>query len=335
MVVAKSWIVTSRPEGQAALSNFALKEIEVPEPQAGEFGIENLCIAVSPASVVWLNSANPGDVMRGTAIGRVRDSRHPGFKDGDLVQGPLGWTEYLISDGAKKTPVEKLNAPAGETITWRLHALGATGVTAYIALFDMGRPRVGDTVLVSAAAGSVGSIVCQLAKRAGCTVIGIAGSAQKCAWLKETIGIDHAIDYKSEEVPARLDALCPQGIDVYFDNVGGKTLEAAIDRLRLGARVVLCGATSQYDGQASWQGPSNYFSMVPKQAEMRGFHIMHYAARMEETRTRLRPLIASGALKVNEEILSGIEEAPNALIRVLSGANFGSQVVAVRPTDKV
>lgn len=330
MVVAKSWIVTSRPEGQAALSNFVLKEIAVPDPADGEFGIENLCIAVSPASVVWLNGANSGDIMRGTAIGRVRNSRNPAFKDGDLVQGPLGWTEYLVSDGKAKTPVEKLNAPAGERITWRLHALGATGVTAYIALFDMGRPRVGDTVLVSAAAGSVGSIVCQLAKRAGCTVIGIAGSARKCAWLKETIGIDHAIDYKAEDVPSRLDALCPQGVDVYFDNVGGKTLEAAIDRLRLGARVVLCGATSQYDGQAQWHGPSNYFSMVPKQAEMRGFHIMHYAARMEETRQRLRPLIASGALTVNEEILHGIEQAPNALIRVLSGANFGSQVVAVR-----
>lgn len=333
MVVAKQWIVTSRPEGQATLANFALQQADVPSPAEGEFGIETLCIAVSPASVVWLNAAQPGDVMRGTAIGRVHNSRNANFKDGDLVQGALGWTEYLVSDGARKTPVEKLTLPAGEPVTSRLHVLGATGVTAYFALFDIGKPRVGDTVVVSAAAGSVGSIVCQLARLAGCHVVGIAGSEAKCAWLKDDLGVADTINYKSEDIAARLGALCPKGIDVYFDNVGGRTLEAVIDRLSVGARIVLCGATSQYDGQAQWTGPSNYFSLVPKQAEMRGFHIMYYGSRMEEGRNRLRPLLANGDLKFAQDLLHGIEEAPHALVRVLSGANFGSQVVAVRDTN--
>ncbi|MFN3231082.1 MAG: NADP-dependent oxidoreductase [Alphaproteobacteria bacterium] len=333
---ATQWIVRSRPNDQVSLANFEQRTVPVDEPGDGEFGIETLYLTVSPPARMWLTSGGltgvpvpVGGVMRGSGIGRVVGSRHPGFADGDIVSGALGWTDYTLSDGAAKMPVQKIAAPDGLPLTTAMHVLGGTGATAYFGLYEFGLPRVGDMVLVSAAAGSVGAIVCQLAKMAGCKVVGIAGSDAKCAWLTDTLGMDGAINYKREDVAIRIKDLCPNGIDIFFDNVGGETLDAALDNIAHGARVVLCGGTSQYDQEAEWLGPKNYFNLVYKEATMRGFYIFSFAARFGESRDRLGALLRAGSLTYNEDILEGIDSAPEALLRVLAGENFGTQLIKV------
>jgi len=336
MTMNRRWTVKSRPKDEVLPEHFSLEEVPIPEPADGQMLIETLLLTTSPPARMWLTSGGLsgkpipiGEVMRGSGIGRVAVSRHPGFSKGELVNGALGWQTHCLSDGATLNPVSKLQAPKDLPLSTRLHVLGASGASAWFGLLDIGRLREGDTVVISGAAGSVGAVACQLARERGCRVIGIAGGDAKCRWLEDTLGCAAAIDYKHDDVAARLKSLCPGAIDVFFDNVGGDTLDAALGELAVGARVVLCGGTSQYQRDGAWQGPVNYFHLVYRQASMAGFYVFNFADRFDEALLPLEKGVRDGAMVYAEERYEGIEQAPLALQRLLSGQNFGSTVISV------
>lgn len=336
MPMNKRWTVKSRPTKEVLPEHFALEEVPIPEPSEGQMLIETLLLTTNPPARMWLTSGGLsgkpipiGEVMRGSGIGRVVASRHPDFAEGDLVNGALGWQTHCLSDGRTLNPVSKLEAPQDLPLSTRLHVLGASGASAWFGLLEIGRLREGDTVVVSGAAGSVGAVVCQLARNRGCRVIGIAGGEAKCRWLEEELGCAAAIDYKHQDVGERLQELCPGAIDVFFDNVGGDALDAALAQLAIGARVVLCGGTSQYEQDGAWQGPRNYFHLVYRQATMGGFYVFNFAERFDEALLPLEAGVRSGKIKYAEERYEGIEQAPLALQRLLSGQNFGSTVISV------
>ncbi|MDX1581103.1 MAG: NADP-dependent oxidoreductase, partial [Alphaproteobacteria bacterium] len=250
-ITATQWVVDSRPNDKVREENFSRQQVELPDLGEGEFLVQTVYLTVSPPLRMWLTSGGLsgvpvelGEVMRGAGLGRVVKSHNANFEEGTLVRGGLGWTDFVISDGKAKMPVTRVEPPKALPLSTCMHVLGASGPTAYFGLYDIGQPRIGDVILVSAAAGSVGSIVCQLAKMSGCTVIGIAGSDKKCEWLTKELGADAAINYRKENVAEAIPRLCPKGVDIYFDNVGGETLDAALANISQGARVVLCGGTS-------------------------------------------------------------------------------------------
>ena len=328
------WLVKSYPEDEVSAENFELTYVQVPEPRDGEVLVQTTSLVMSPPLRMAIgtggitgNRVKIGDMMRGSGQGIIVKSRHPEFAEGDRVAGAIGWQEYAVTDGNRPFLLEKISPRAGQPITANLHVMGASGATAYVGLYDIANPKVGDVVLVSAAAGSVGALVCQMAKLSGCRVIGIAGNEKKCRWLKKDLGLDEVINYKTQNVADRLQTICPNGIDIYFDNVGGEILDIALGQISHGARIVLCGATSQYEGDANWRGPSNYFNFVYKEATMQGFYIFTYAHRFKEAHRRLGKLITDGKLVYNEDVLKGAEQLPAALIRVLTGENFGPQLV--------
>lgn len=330
------WTVASRPEDEVEESHFEFVSESVGELEEGEFLIATRYLVVSPPARMALTSGGIarrpvpiGATMRGTGLGQVVASRHAGFAEGDLVIGDLGWQQYAVADGAGRHPVRKVTPRSGMPDSTLLHVLGAGGATAYFGMIEYAKPRIGDTLVVSAAAGNVGSLVCQLGRLQGCRVVGIAGSDEKCRWLTDDLGCAAAINYKDEDVAGALDAACPQGIDIYFDNVGGEILDAALGRIAQGARVVLCGGTSQYNHDLDWYGPKNYFNLVYRQAEMAGFYVYNFSHRFEEAFERLAVLLANGELRYAEDVLEGIGQAPTALIRVLRGENFGVQLVKV------
>ncbi len=328
------WLVKSYPEADLSPDNFELVYEDLPAPGEGEVLIKTTSLIISPplrmavgTGGITGNVVKLGTMMRGSGQAVVVESRHPDFEAGDLVAGAMGWQEFAITDGTQPFPLEKIQPRHGQPVSANLHVMGASGATAYIGLYDLAQPKVGDVILVSAAAGTVGALVCQLAKHSGCRVVGIAGSDTKCRYLTDELGIDGAINYKTEDVAAQVKALCPNGIDIYFDNVGGETLDIALGNIARGARVVLCGATSQYEGDANWYGPRNYFNLVYKEATMQGFYIFSYAHRFKEAYRRLGELINQGELVYREDVLNGIEQTPDALVRVLAGDNFGTQLV--------
>lgn len=330
------WVVASYPEEDLSVDNFEMKYEDVQEPGEGEFLIKTTALVMSPplrmavgTGGITGNVIPVGTLMRGSGQGIVVSSKHPGFAVGDRVAGPLGWQEYAISDGATKVPVEKISSRSGQPITANLHVMGSSGATAYFGVYDIAKPKIGDVMLVSAAAGSVGSLVVQLGKLSGCTVIGLAGSRKKCDYLIDELKIDAVINYREEDVAARLKEICPHGINIYFDNVGGELLDVALDNIAPGARVVLCGATSQYEGDANWYGPSNYFNLVYKEATMQGFFVFSYANRFPEAYRRIGELVSSGQLKYLQDEVHGIENVPAGLVRVLGGENFGTQIVTM------
>jgi NADPH-dependent curcumin reductase CurA len=330
------WRIRSYPQGEISDANFEFQREPVPVPGPGEFLVKTTHLIITPPLRMALGTGGiagrplpVGSLMRGSGQGRVVASNHPGFSEGDLVSGPFGWQEYAVSDGASLIPVQKVTPFGSIPVTANLHAMGSGGATAFVGLYDIARPCIGDVVLVSAAAGNVGSIVCQLAKLSGCRVVGIAGSDAKCRWLTEDLGVDAAINYKTADVAGQLAVACPDGIDIYFDNVGGETLDAALERINQGARVVLCGATSQYEGDARWYGPTKYFNLVYKQATMQGFYIFNFQHRFPAAYARLQALIEGGALQYAEDVMEGLENLPAALARVLKGENFGTQLVSL------
>jgi NADPH-dependent curcumin reductase CurA len=266
-----------------------------------------------------------GEVMRAGAAGRVLASRHPAFAPGDEVTGGFGVQEYAISDGKG---MHKVDTRLAKLPTY-LGALGMPGMTAYFGLLDIGKPEAGQTVVVSAAAGAVGSVVGQIAKIKGCRVVGIAGGAHKCRMLIAELGFDAAIDYKSEDVKGALRQHCPGGIDVYFDNVGGDILEAALACLARHARIVVCGAISQYNNTEPVKGPSNYMSLLVNRASMTGMVVFDYAERHAEAAREMARWIAQGKLKTREDVVpGGIEAFPEALLRLFKGENTGKLVLA-------
>ena len=327
--------MAARPVGRALLdSDFELVAATTDRPADGEVLVQTRYLSFDPAQKSWMENVagyrDPveiGSVMPGSGAGEVIALRHPDFAVGQLVHGPLGWRELAMMDGADLARV-----PEGASITAALSVLGSTGKTAYLGLLNVGKPRPGDTLVISGAAGATGSVVGQIGKLAGCRVIGIAGGPAKCAWLTEQLGFDGAIDYKAEKVRARLRALCPGGIDVFWDNVGGDILNDALSRLAVGARVVICGGISRYNFDARDPaqmppGPRNYFNVVFTGATIQGFLMNHYERDYPLAEARLLEWVRSGAIRYKEDVREGFEHAPRALMGLFDGGNFGKQLL--------
>jgi hypothetical protein len=295
--------------------------------------VRNLWLSVDPTQRGWiagdtyLPAVKIGEVVRSFAVGKVIESRHPGFKPGQLVQGLFGWQDYASAKpGAESAPAAVV---PGVPIETAMSALGVTGITAYFGLLEVGRPKAGETVVVSGAAGATGSIVGQIAKIQGCRAIGIAGGAEKCRWLVEEYGFDAAIDYKSEQVGKRLKELCPKGVDVFFDNVGGEILDAALARLARRGRVVLCGAIARYNDTSQAPGPKNYLNLLVQRGRMEGFIVLDYMPRAAEAVAALSGWLKEGRLKDRVDVENGLENAPLALGRLFKGENRGKQLVRI------
>jgi NADPH-dependent curcumin reductase CurA len=267
-----------------------------------------------------------GEVMRGVNVGRVLESRNPDYASGELVLGVFGWQDYAVSDGGGPIPVTKV--PEGVPPTMPLGVLGITSLTAYFGLKEIAKPEPGETVVVSGAAGATGSVTGQLAKIWGCHVVGIAGGAEKCEWLTGELGFDGAIDYKSENVSTRLRELCPKRVDVFWDNVGGEILEAGLANLAMHARVVLCGAISNYNA-AEPKGPRNYMNLLVRRSRMEGFVVFDYLPRTNDAMAELVPLVMQGKLKHREDIRDGLDSAPAALADLYTGDNRGKLLVKI------
>jgi NADPH-dependent curcumin reductase CurA len=327
----RQYRLAARPAGMVARSDFHFCEEDVRALADGEVLVKVLYVSIDPAMRGWMNDGKSyiapvaiGEVMRAGGAGRVIDSRNAGFAPGDHVVGMFGVQEYAIGDGTRMHRVDPSLAP----LPRYLGALGMPGMTAYFGLLDVGRPVPGNTVVVSAAAGAVGSIVGQVAKIKGCRAVGIAGGAAKCAYVTGELGFDACIDYKRDDVREALRDRCPAGIDVYFDNVGGAILEAALAELAMHARVVICGAISQYNAAAA-KGPSNYLSLLVHRASMTGMVVFDYAARYGEAARELAAWLASGAVKSREDIVAGLDNFPEALAMLFTGENLGKLVLQV------
>jgi NADPH-dependent curcumin reductase len=331
--VNRQWLLKSRPSGMVEPSNFEQRDAPVPEPGEGEFLVRNLYLSLDPAMRTWMNDARSyippvaiGEVMRGACVGKVIESRHADYPEGALVVGIFGWQEYAVSDGGGAMPVTKV--PEGVPPTMPLGVLGITSLTAYFGLKEIAKPVSGETIVVSGAAGATGSVTGQLAKLWGCRTIGIAGGRQKCEWLTRELGFDAAIDYKSEPLAARLREVCPKGLDVFWDNVGGEILEAALANLAMHARVVLCGAIANYNA-AEPKGPRNYMNLLVRRARMEGFVVFDYLSRTDEAMAELVPLVMEGKLRHREDVRDGLDSAPAALVDLYSGDNSGKLLVKI------
>ncbi len=325
--------LTARPQGNVKRSDFSYLSEPVRDPLDGEVVVKNLYISLDPAMRGWMNESKAsyippvelGEVMRAIAVGQVVTSKNPQFAVGDYVNGLLGMQEYAYSNGQGLTRVDPKLAP----LPLFLSTLGMPGLTAYFGLLEVGKPKAGETVVVSGAAGAVGAVVGQIAKIKGARVIGIAGGADKCRYLVEELGFDGAIDYKTENVMEALKAQCPNGVDVYFDNVGGDILDAVLTRLARGARIVICGAISQYNNTAPVKGPANYLALLVNRASMTGIMVADYYPRAMEAMIGMGGWIAEGKLKSREDIHNGLENFPEVFAKLFSGENNGKLVLKV------
>jgi NADPH-dependent curcumin reductase CurA len=324
--------LAARPSGLPARSDWELTTEPVPAPGPGEFVVAVSHLSVDPAMLTWINATSSfvepvaiGAVMEAGGIGRVTASDHPGFAVGDHVYGAFGVQEFARSDGTGVTRLDPLLAP----LPAYLGALGITGLTAYFGLLDVGRPREGDTVVVSGAAGAVGSVAGQLARIKGCRVVGIAGGPEKCRWITGDLGFDAAIDYKSQDVGRLLREHAPGGVDVFFDNVGGAILDAVLGHLARGARIVLSGGVSQYTTRPGG-GPAHYLNLVGARASMTGFVTPDYADRYAEARAELAGWLRAGRLISRDHVLAGgVRAFPDALPRMFAGENLGKLMLTV------
>jgi NADPH-dependent curcumin reductase CurA len=327
----RQWILNARPAGKLTGEEFRWNEASIPQPSGGQVLLRTLWLSVDPAQRTWMSrdSYKPaislGDVMQSFAVGQVLESRHPDFKPGDLVRGEFGWQDYVATDGNGFGGMHKL--PPGVPPNLALSLFGVNGLTAYFGITDIGQTKAGETVVVSSAAGATGSIAGQIAKVLGCRVIGTAGGKEKCEWLVKEEHFDAAINYKREDPGARLSELCPDGIDVFFDNVGGAVLNEVLARINLGARIVLCGSISRSD--PCEPGPANYFNLVARRARMEGFTGLDYPSRVPEAFEALGRWQRAGSLVQKEDVVTGLENAPRALLRLFTGENFGKQLVKV------
>ena len=323
--------LAARPVGLPKRADWAFTEEPVSSPADGEFLVRVQYLSIDPAMRTWMNAGRSyvppvqiGEVMRAAGIARVVESRHVDFAVGDEVYGVFGVQRYALSDGRGVTLVDTSLAPAPV----HLGALGIGGLTAYFGLLDIGRPEPGQTVVISGAAGSVGSVAGQIARIKGCRAIGIAGGEEKCRWLIEELGFDAAIDYKSGDLRAQLKANALNGVDVFFDNVGGEALEAALARLARGGRIVLCGAVSQYNSTAAGHGPANYMQLLVARASMTGFVIFDYADRYAEGVAQLAKWLHSGELRSREHVVAGdVNDFPETLLELFRGENTGKLVL--------
>ena len=327
----RQWLLARRPQGVLQNDDFKFVETEAPAPGEGEVLVKNLMLSCDPTQRGWiagdtyLPAVKIGEVVRSLGAGRVVASNAPGFAVGDVVFGLVGWQDYVAMN--PKGQLNKL--PPGAPLELAMSALGLTGNTAYFGLLEIGRPVAGETVVVSGAAGATGSVVGQIAKIKGCRAIGIAGGAEKCRWLTKVAGFDAAIDYKAENVPARLKELCPKGIDIFFDNVGGDILDAALARLAMRGRVVLCGAIANYNATEQPPGPKNYLNLVVQRGRMEGFLVLDYMPRAAEAVMALAGWVQEGKIKYEVDVQHGLEHAPATLRRLFEGRNEGKQLLRI------
>ena len=330
--VNRQVVPVARPAGYPKESDFKIIESPVPEPKDGQVLLRTLWLSLDPYQRVRMSIAplytgpdDIGEVMVGGVVAKAVASRNPDFVTGDIVQGRLGWQDYAISDG---TDLEKVN-PDAAPISTALGILGMPGLTAYFGLLEVGQPKPGDTVVVSAAAGAVGSVVGQLAKLSGCRVVGIAGTQAKIDCIVSELGFDAGINYKTEDVRSRLATLCPRGVDVYFDNVGGVVTDAVFELLASRARIVLCGQISQYNLETSDLGPRLLWTVLTRQARVEGINLGRFGDRFGEGQKRLAQWWNEGKLKYKEDVVDGLEKAPRAFVGLMRGENLGKLLVKV------
>ena len=329
----KQMKLEKRPVGMPDKDTWRMETNPIPDISDGELLVENHYISLDPAMRGWMNEQKSyippvqlGDVMRAGSVGKVIKSKHPKFSEGDFVSGWGGVQQYVKSDGAGWHKVDPRLAP----LPTYIGTLGMPGMTAYFGILEVGKLKEGDIVVVSAASGAVGSIVGQIAKIKNCRVVGIAGGAEKCQYLREELGFDDAIDYKNENIKDALKRTCPDGIDVYFDNVGGGILDAALTRLRMHARIVICGAISQYNNKEAIKGPSNYLSLLVNRATMQGMVVMDYARQYGTAAQEMGGWIAQGKLKSKEDVYEGIENFYDTYMRLFTGEKLGKLVLKVK-----
>lgn len=328
----RQWILASRPVGEPTMDDFDLVESEVPEPGPREVLVRTLYMSVDPYMRGRMRDAESyaepwqvGEVMHAGCVGEVIASRHSSFDEGDVVSGDLRWAEYAIADGDTLRQVDPDLGP----ISTALGVLGMPGQTAYFGLLDIGDPNPGDTLVVSGAAGAVGSVVGQIGSLAGCRVVGIAGADEKIEWLTDDLGFDGGINYKSTDVASALDETCPEGIDVYFDNVGGEITDAVIPRLNTHARVPVCGQISVYNATDVPTGPRHFPSLISSRARVEGFLVSDFSTRFDEAARRLAQWVNAGQIEYRETVTEGIENAPEAFLNLFEGTKIGKQLVKV------
>ena len=319
------------PEGRLGPEHFRFVDAEIPTPADGEVLVKSLYLSLDAGTRAWMQGATyrsalgAGEVMAGRAIGEVVSSKDSGFKAGDLVSGDIGWQQY-----AAVAPTRLTKRPKMDPVTHLLGVYGISGLTAYFGLLDCGDPKPGDTVVVSAAGGAVGSVVAQIAKLKGARVVGIAGGADKCKWLVDELGLDACVDHKAGDLRKQLKDVCPKGIDVYFDNVGGAVFETCLSLMAVHGRMACCGAVAAYDGAAPATGPRGVPGlMVTKRLTMKGFLVMDYESRYQEGLDDLQKWVSEGKIKVLEDIVDGLDNAPQGLIGILAGTNRGKRLVKV------
>ncbi|HEV1997635.1 MAG TPA: NADP-dependent oxidoreductase [Candidatus Dormibacteraeota bacterium] len=324
--------LAARPIGLPKRSDWDFVESTVPQPGDGEVLVRVNYISLDPAMRGWMNEGRSyirpvelGEVMRAGVVGQVVESKAPGLAEGDYVTGTLGVQEYATAQGRHVVKIDKSLAP----LPTYLGTLGMPGITAYFGLLDVGQMKEGQTVVVSGAAGAVGSVVGQVARIKGGRAVGLAGGPEKCAYLVDELGFDAAIDYKAGELSKRLREACPDRINIYFDNVGGEVLDTCLMGLALHARVVICGAISQYNNTSAVAGPSNYMSLLVNRARMEGFVVFDYADRYAEAVMQMAQWIDEGKLKTREEIVDGIETFPETLLKLFNGENTGKLLLKI------
>lgn len=334
--VNRQWLLKERPRGNIGPEHFELVESPMPEPDLGkgEVLLKTLMLGFDPAMRGWvvdepsyLPPVGLGEPMRASGVAQVVESENPDLPVGTLVQGLINWQEYSIGDPAGMIPPTPL--PEGTPPNLALSVFGMTSLTAYFGLLDVGQPNAGDTVLVSGAAGATGSVVAQIARLKGCRVIGIAGGREKCDWLLNDCKLDEAIDYKSEDIRQRIGDLCPDGVNVFFDNVGGATLEAAIEHMADYGRIALCGGISGYNDEAPQPGPNNLMYLVSRRIRMQGFIVLDYLDRVQEAIDALTGWVMAGDIAWREDIQEGFENIPATLLRLFDGRNVGKQLLRI------
>lgn len=332
--VNRQWVLAQRPNGRVQVEHFARRDAEVPvaDLATGEILVQNLLLGFDPAQRGWMDDrpgylppVGVGEPMRSSAVGRVAASTNPAYPVGSLVRGLFGWQDYAVA--AQAGQPQPTRAPDGVTPEQALGVLGAASLTAYVGMTTIGRAAAGDCVLVSGAAGAVGSVAVQIARLRGARVLGIAGGPEKCRWLVEDYGADAAIDYRNEDVAGRLAVLAPQGVDLFFDNVGGDTLEAGIEHIARFGRIVLCGAISGYNDVAPAPGPRNLARLIAQRAQMRGFILLDHLEQTDPALSELQAWLRDGQLRYRIDVQEGFDAIPSTFLRLFNGASQGKQLL--------
>lgn len=334
--INRQWRLASRPVGDIKVSDFEYRQEPIPTPKAGEILIRNIYLSLDPTHRIWMSDrpqymppVEIGEVMRGLVLGIVEESKNPNFQQGDLVSGLLGWQDYALITTGNLPYITKIPQPLTVPLTAFMAVLSFIGCTAYFGLLDIGKPQPGETLVVSAASGAVGSLVGQIGKIKGCRVVGITSSDEKCRYLLEELGFDAAINYKTADLSAALAASCPHGIDIYFENVGGEILDAVLTQVNLNARIPLCGLISTYNAEEPLPGPYNFSQILMKRVLIKGFIVTDYVSQWDLAFREMGQWIQQGKLKYQQEIVQGLENAPTAILKLFNGEKMGKLIVQI------